>query len=105
MNYGVYGSYVSYRLLRFAGNSLDVMGRKAFQCNRLSTCLEYLYELLTKSHADFSWCGVHNTFEKEKMVFDDLSGSDDEFTISGKDLLLREDLRIMYSKYQSVFNI
>ncbi len=57
----------------------------------------YLYDLLKKNDADFSWCGVHNTFETEKMEFADLSSTDNEYTISGKDLLTREDLRIMYS--------
>ena len=61
------------------------------------TYLEYLYDLLRRNDADFSWCGVHNTFEKEKMDFDDLSEKDDEYLISGKKLLMREELRVMYS--------
>jgi glycosyltransferase involved in cell wall biosynthesis len=61
------------------------------------TYLEYLYKLLNKYNADFSWCGVHNTFEKEKLEFDDLIEEDNEYTLSGKELLMREDLRVMYS--------
>ena len=61
------------------------------------TYLEYLLKLLIDNNADISWCGVNNTFEKEKMVFDDFSDDDEIYTIGAKELLSREDLRIMYS--------
>ena len=58
---------------------------------------EHLYKLLKDNDADFSWVSVNNTFEKEKMVFPELEFGDEKlFSISGYDLLLREDLRIMY---------
>ncbi len=60
------------------------------------TYFTYLYELLKENDADFSWCGVHNTFEKEKMEFDPLTDPDNIYTLTGKELLLREDLRVMY---------
>lgn len=60
------------------------------------TYFTYLYELLSRNNADFSWCGVHNTFEKEKMEFAEVKGEDKEYMLTGKELLLREDLRIMY---------
>ena len=61
------------------------------------TYFSYLYDLLNEYNADFSWCGVHNTFEKTKMEFANLDSDDDVYSLSGKELLLREDLRIMYS--------
>ncbi|WP_026503729.1 glycosyltransferase family 2 protein [Butyrivibrio sp. NC3005] len=57
----------------------------------------YLHSLLKEYDADFSWCGVHNTFEKEKLDFEELPKEDNIYTLTGKQLLLREDLRIMYS--------
>ncbi len=59
--------------------------------------LEYLYDLLTRRDADISWVSVHNTFEQDKLHFSetDFDGAN-EYEITGKQLLMREDLRIMY---------
>jgi glycosyltransferase involved in cell wall biosynthesis len=59
--------------------------------------LEHLYRLLTDNQADFSWVSVHNTFEKTRIELEDVDfAKESTYTISGHDLLLREDLRIMY---------
>ncbi|WP_248406177.1 glycosyltransferase family 2 protein [Butyrivibrio fibrisolvens] len=58
---------------------------------------EHLVNLLKDSDADFSWVSVNNTFEKEKLVFPEIDCDKEKiFSITGHDLLLREDLRIMY---------
>lgn len=58
---------------------------------------EYLYQTLEKENADIVWCDVHNTFEKVKLDYFDVDFSNVKtYSLSGHDLLLREDLRIMY---------
>ncbi len=59
--------------------------------------LEHLYKLLKDNDADFSWVSVHNTFEKNALEFENVDfDTEYTYTISGHDLLLREDLRVMY---------
>ncbi|SKB64036.1 Glycosyltransferase involved in cell wall bisynthesis [Lachnospiraceae bacterium] len=59
--------------------------------------LESLFDLLQRRNADISWVSVHNTFEKKKLLFPeiDFNGAN-EYELTGKQLLMREDLRIMY---------
>lgn len=58
---------------------------------------EHLIKLLKDSNADFSWVSVNNTFEKKKCIFPDIEYEKEKiYAITGHDLLLREDLRIMY---------
>ncbi len=60
--------------------------------------ITYLYELLIRTGADFSWVSVHNTFEKEKLEFAEIDFKKEypQEEMSGEELLKREDLRIMY---------
>lgn len=59
--------------------------------------LEHLLKLIKESDSDFSWVSVNNTFEKEDLVFPEIDFEKEKlFCISGHELLLREDLRIMY---------
>lgn len=58
---------------------------------------EHLLKLIKDNNADFSWVSVNNTFEKEKLLFPDIDYDNEKtYSITGHDLLLREDLRIMY---------
>ncbi len=60
--------------------------------------LESLYDLLQRRNADISWVSVNNTFEKKELLFPDIKfESANEYELTGKQLLMREDLRIMYS--------
>ena len=59
--------------------------------------LESLYDLLQRRNADISWVSVNNTFEKKQLVFPDIVfETANEYELTGKQLLMREDLRIMY---------
>lgn len=58
---------------------------------------EYLYHTIQKENADIVWCSVNNTFEKKELAYYDVDFAHiKEHSLSGYDLLLREDLRIMY---------
>ena len=59
--------------------------------------LESLYELLQRRNADISWVSVNNTFEKKTLSFLEIDfEAANEYELTGKQLLMREDLRIMY---------
>ncbi len=59
--------------------------------------LESLYDLLQRRKADISWVSVNNTFEMKELVFPDIDfEAANEYELTGKQLLMREDLRIMY---------
>lgn len=59
--------------------------------------LESLYELLQRRNADVSWVSVNNTFEKKALSFPEIDfEAAKEYELTGKQLLMREDLRIMY---------
>lgn len=60
--------------------------------------LEYMVSTLEQEQVDLVWCDVNNTFEKEKMDFADVDFKKNKETVlTAHALLLREDLRIMYS--------
>lgn len=58
---------------------------------------EYLINTLHDNNADIVWCDVNNTHEKEKYNYYDVDFNNiEEYSLTGHELLLREDLRIMY---------
>ena len=59
------------------------------------TYFSYLYNLIKKYDADFSWCGVHNTFEKSDMEFADIDREYNVYTTTGKNLLLIQNIHTM----------
>ncbi len=59
--------------------------------------LEHLLKLLKDNESDFSWVSVNNTFMEKELEFPLIEFDKEKiFNITGHDLLLREDLRIMY---------
>lgn len=58
---------------------------------------EFLYDSLCKESADISWVSVHNTFEKVKEEYADIHFEHvRQKKMSGKELLMHEEWRIMY---------